>query len=113
MRPRWSFLPLCLAACTGGASADAPPVLQGEVAVDFPPELFVQGVTGTTELQLFVDSTGAVIPDSTRILRSSGTPALDSAALAAVPRLRYAPGQKAGRPAAMPFVQPIQFQPRP
>lgn len=113
MLARWPLLPLLLAGCAGGSSADTPPALQGEVAVEYPPDLYTQGVTGTTELQLFVDSTGGVVPESTRVLRSSGTAALDSAALAAVPRLRYAPGQKAGRPAAMPFVQPIQFQPRP
>jgi protein TonB len=79
----------------------------------YPPDLFVQGVAGTTELQLFVDSAGAVVPESTRIFRSSGTPALDSAALLAVPDLHYAPGTRNGRPAAMPFVQPIHFRPRP
>lgn len=113
MPARWLILPLLLAGCAGGPSADTPPVLQGEVAVEYPPDLFVQGVAGTTELQLFVDTTGTVVPESTRVLSSSGTPALDSAAIAAVPRLRYAPGQRAGRPVAMPFVQPIQFQPRP
>jgi protein TonB len=112
MVSRWPALVL-LTACVGGLSADTPPVLEGEAEVGYPPDLFVQGVTGTTELQLFVDSTGAVIPDSTRILSSSGTPALDSAALAAVPRLRFAPGRRNGRPVAMPFVQPIQFRPGP
>jgi periplasmic protein TonB len=52
-----------------------------------------------------------VVPDSTRVLTSSGVAALDSAALASVPRLRYVPGQRDGRPVAMPFVQPIQFRP--
>jgi TonB family protein len=96
MLPRWPSLALWLAACAGGPAAGY---------------CFAQGVTGTTELQLFVDSTGTVVPDSTRILTSSGVAALDSAALAAVPRLRYVPGQRDGRPVAMPFVQPIQFRP--
>lgn len=113
MLPRWPSLALWLAACAGGSAADTLPVLQGEAEVDYPPDLFAQGVTGTTQLQLFVDSTGAVVPDSTRVLTSSGTPALDSAALAAVPRLRYLPGQRRGRPVPMPFVQPIQFRPGP
>jgi len=113
MPPRWPFLVLWLAACAGDPAADTPPVLQGEADVDYPPDLFVQGVAGTTELQLFVDSTGVVVPDSTRVLTSSGTAALDSAALAAVPRLRYTPGQRNGRAVAMPFVQPIQFRPGP
>lgn len=113
MLPRWPYLAFWLAACAGRPAADTLPVLQGEAEVDYPPDLFAQGVTGTTQLQLFVDSTGAVVPDSTRVLTSSGVPALDSAALAAVPRLRYLPGQRHGRPAPMPFVQPIQFRPGP
>jgi TonB family protein len=113
MLPRWPSLALWLAACAGGSATETLPILQGEAGVDYPPELFVQGVTGTTQLQLFVDSSGAVVPDSTRVLTSSGIPALDSAALAAVPRLRFAPGRRNGRPVAMPFVQPIQFRPGP
>lgn len=82
----------------------------GEPQVDYPPALFEQGVGGTVELRLFVDSTGAVVPDSTRIERSSGQLALDSAALAAAPRLRYTPGTRHGQPVGMPFVQPIHFR---
>lgn len=99
-----------LAAC-GGTAPDQPPALDGAVEVEYPPDLFARGVAGTTELQLFVDSTGAVVSESTRVLRSSGVPALDAAALAAAPRLRYRPGHRDGRPAGMPFVQPIRFQP--
>ena len=82
----------------------------GEPQVEYPPGLFEQGVGGTVQLRLFVDSTGAVVADSTRVEASSGYPALDSAAFAAAPRLRYAPGLRNGKPAAMPFVQPIHFR---
>lgn len=97
-------------ACGPAAVTEQPPLLSGEALVEYPPALFQDGVGGTVELRLFVDSAGGVVPDSTRLERSSGHPALDSAALAAAPRLRYAPGTRAGVPAAMTFVQPIHFR---
>ena len=62
------------------------------------------------QLRLFVDSTGAVVPESTRVLESSGYPALDSAALAGARDLRYAPAKRRGIPVATSFVQPVQFR---
>lgn len=98
------------AACGPAAVTEQPPVLSGEALVEYPPALFQDGVGGTVELRLFVDSAGAVVTDSIRLERSSGYAAFDSAALAAAPRLRYAPGTRAGVPAAMTFVQPIYFR---
>lgn len=109
------LLLLSVTACAraGGASGDgaeSPPVALGEPAVEYPPDVFAQGVSGTVELELFVDSTGRVVPESTGIQRSSGHAALDSAALAAAPRLKYAPGRRDGRPVAMRFLQPVHFR---
>lgn len=78
--------------------------------VQYPPDLFAQRVEGTVVLRLFVDSTGAVNPDSTRIRESSGHPGLDSAALSAVPALRFAPALRNGVPVSTAFEQPIIFQ---
>lgn len=85
-------------------------MLLGEAQVDYPPALFADGVGGTVQLRLFVDTAGLVVPDSVRLEHSSGQPALDSAALAAAPLLRYTPGSRNGVPAAMAFVQPIHFR---
>lgn len=82
----------------------------GEPAVEYPPAIFMQGISGTVELRLYVDSAGQVVPESTTVQRTSGYAALDSAALAASPRLRYAPGRRDGRPVAMMFLQPIHFR---
>jgi protein TonB len=57
-----------------------------------------------------VDDSGRVVAESTRVQESSGYPALDSAALAAVPRLRYAPALRDGRPVATGFMQPFNFR---
>lgn len=91
--------------------AEDPPVAINPVSpVRYPPALLQQGIEGSVLLRLYVDSAGVVIPDSTRIAESSGYPALDSAALAGAPELRFSPALLQGRPIAAPFLQPVQFR---
>ena len=90
---------------------DEPPVaVNPDVPVDYPPALYQQGIEGRVLLKLFVDSTGALVRDSTKVAESSGYPAFDSAAVAAVPRLRFAPGRRDGVAVPMSFSQPIVFR---
>jgi TonB family protein len=97
----------------GGGSArrdDGPVPLDANPPVEYPVSLYQQRVSGTVLLRLFVNDSGRVIPESTRVQESSGYPAFDSAAIAAAPRLRYAPALRGGQPVAAAFVQPIQFR---
>lgn len=90
---------------------DQPPVsLDANPPVEYPPDLYAQGISGSVVLRLFVDAQGTIVTESTRVEESSGYPALDSAALAAAPRLRYAPAIREGRAVAAPFRQPIHFR---
>lgn len=90
---------------------DEPPVpLNADSPVRYPEALAAQRLGGTVLLRLFVDSTGGVVAESTSIQESSGYPALDSAALAAVPEFRYAPALRDGVPVAAPFLQPVTFR---
>jgi TonB family protein len=97
-----------------GGSADAPeqaPVAVNPVSpVEYPAPLLEQGIEGRVLLRLYADSLGRLVPDSTRIAESSGYPALDSAAVAGAPALRYSPALRQGRPAGGPFLQPVHFQ---
>ncbi len=98
-------------AVPGAALRDQPPVpLDVNTPVEYPPDLFAQGIEGTVVLRLFVDEEGVVVADSVRVEESSGQPGLDSAAVAAAPRLRYAPAVRGGNPVAAPFRQPIHFR---
>ena len=90
--------------------AESPVALNGDSPVGYPPALFDQRVEGDVVLRLFVDSTGRLIPESTRIAETSGYPALDSAALAGAPQLRFAPAKRRGIPVATAFLQPIEFR---
>jgi len=97
------------------APVEEPPVAINPVSpVRYPPALLAKGIEGQVLLRLYVDSAGNVIPDSTRLAESSGYPALDSAALAGAPELRFSPALHQGQPIAAPFLQPVQFRaPRP
>ena len=84
--------------------------INGDAPIQYPPRLFDQRVEGDVVLRLFVDSTGRLVPDSSRVAESSGYPALDSAALGGARRLRFAPARKRGVPSATSFLQPIEFR---
>jgi periplasmic protein TonB len=91
--------------------AEEPPVATNPVSpVRYPPALLQQGIEGRVLLRLYVDTAGYLMPDSTRIAESSGYPALDSAALAGSPALRFSPALRQGQPVAALFLQPIQFR---
>jgi TonB family protein len=95
----------------GGARKDEPPVATNpDIPVEYPAALFQQGIEGRVLLRLYVDSTGAIVKDSTRVAESSGYPAFDSAATASAKFLIFAPGRRNGVPVAMSFTQPILFR---
>ena len=111
-----------LAACGGGqppeqapgnnaTPAFEPPVaINPESPVNYPPDLWEQQVEGTVVLRLHLDERGNVVPDSTRVSETSGHPALDSAALTAVPDMRFAPARRDGQPVPATFLQPVHFR---
>jgi TonB family protein len=91
---------------------DEPPVpINANSPAHYPDLLASQRIGGTVLLRLFTDSAGVVVAESTSIQESSGYPALDSAALASVPQLRYAPALRDGIAVAASFLQPFHFRP--
>ncbi len=67
-----------------------------------------RGWQGTVQLTVRVLENGHV--DNIAIEKSSGYPILDKAALNAVSRYRFVPGQKGGRPVAMRVRVPVHFR---
>jgi TonB family protein len=90
--------------------SEAPVAINPDVPIAYPPGLFERKVEGDVTLRLFVDSTGKLIPESTRVAEASGYPALDSAALAGAAALRFAPAKRHGVPVATAFLQPVEFR---
>src|SRR5207247_5962687 len=91
-------------------SEEPPVALNPAPPIQYPPRLFDQRVEGEVVLRLFIDSTGRLAPESTRVAESSGYSGLDSAAVAGAPRLRYAPAKRHGIAISTLFLQPIQFR---
>lgn len=123
MRARIAVGLLVVAACRGPSpesqaqdsqtappESEAPVALNPDVPIAYPPALFEQRVEGDVMLRLFVDSTGKLIPESTRVAEPSGYPALDSAALAGSVALRFAPAKRNGVEVATAFLQPVEFR---
>ncbi|HEY6108266.1 MAG TPA: energy transducer TonB [Gemmatimonadales bacterium] len=95
----------------GSAPAEEPPVaVNADPAVQYPPDLYDRRVEGDVVLRLFVDSSGRLSPESTRVSESSGFAALDSAAVRGASRLRYAPARRHGLPVATAFLQAVEFR---
>ena len=118
-----ALLLLSLFACTGepasenepGADAQPPeyepPVALNPISpVDYPADLFNRRVEGTVLLQLYLRDDGTVVDDSTRIAEGSGNAGLDSAALAGVARMMFAPARRMGIPVETAFLQPVHFR---
>jgi TonB family protein len=120
---RWTRLPrgvqgaaLLLAllgapACGRGDELEQPSPLYGEAPIDYPLDLWDEGVEGTTILRLRVTETGEV--DAAEILDSSGHAGLDSAALAGARELRFQPGRRNGKRVRMWASLPVHFSTRP
>ncbi|HWC73932.1 MAG TPA: energy transducer TonB [Gemmatimonadales bacterium] len=90
--------------------SEPPVALNPDIPIAYPPALYEQRVEGDVTLRLFVDSTGKLIADSTRVAEPSGYPALDSAAIAGSAALQFAPGKRHGIPVATAFLQPVEFR---
>ncbi len=103
-------MPTGVAALSGPQIEGAPVALNAESPVLYPEALLAQRIEGTVLLRLYADSNGMIAAESTRVAESSGYPALDSAALAGAPGLRFAPAVHEGRPVATAFLQPVQFR---
>ena len=89
---------------------DVPVAINSESPFQYPADLYDQGVEGEVRLRLYVDDMGRVHPESTTVASSSGTPALDSAAVRGAALLRFAPAHKDGQPVGAAFYQPVVFR---
>ena len=117
---RVGLLGACLWGCTGDQTSEqtldpprgfeSPVMTNADLAIEYPVELYEQRIEGTVLLHLFVNESGAILPESTRIAEPSGFAELDSAALNSVADFVFAPARRDGTPVATAFLQPIHFQ---
>src|SRR5438270_5611355 len=88
----------------------APVMLNKELPFRYPPALYAQKVQGNVTLRIYIDSNGAVVPDSTRIAETSGFTALDSAAMKGSRELKFEPAKTMGQPVPVSILLPVYFR---
>ena len=95
----------------GGNQPDELPLMTNpELPFRYPVPLFQRRVQGNVLLRLYVDSSGTVIPDSTRVTEPSGELLFDSAAVAGAMQLRFKAARRKGVPIAVVLLYPVHFR---
>ncbi len=87
-----------------------PKMLNAEPPFRVPTEMYERQVQGNVTLRLYVDSTGAIMPESTSVDQSSGYPSLDSAAVRGSEQLRFTPAMRKGKPIGTIVFFPVFFR---
>ncbi len=105
----WAFF--ALLGCGGDQEIEKPSPLYGELPIEYPLELWDQGVEGETLLRVRVTETGSV--DSVEVVETSGHPGLDSAAIKGAWDLQFSPGRKGGKRIPVWARVPVHFSKRP
>jgi TonB family protein len=85
-------------------------MLNKELPFRYPPALYAQKVQGNVTLRIYIDSNGAIVPDSTRIAETSGFTALDSAAMKGSRDLKFEAAKTMGQPVPVSILLPVYFR---
>jgi len=117
MRTRERVLPalvglaLVTLACAEDGPIEQPRPLYGEEPIDYPIDLYDEGVEGEVLLKVRIDATGAV--DSVEIEMSSGHVGLDSAAVRSIVDTEFSPARQNDEFIRAWAHVPIRFSTRP
>jgi TonB family protein len=99
-----------IASAITGAPDVLPTMANRELPFRYPAELYGRRVQGNVTLRLYLDSTGTVIADSTRVEEGSGHAELDSAAINGSRDLRFNPARRRGSAIAVSLLYPVYFR---
>jgi len=92
------------------AADELPEMLNEGSPFYYPESAWNQRIQGNVMLRLHVDASGRPVRDSTTVSRTSGVPALDSAALAGSLKLRFRPARRNGSPLGVSLLFPVHFR---
>ncbi len=87
-----------------------PIMLNKDMPFRYPPALYAEKVQGNVTLRLYVDKTGTVVDDSTRVIESSKVAPLDSAAIKGSRELKFVPAKLRGTPMPVSILFPVYFR---
>ena len=95
---------------TGPRPEVLPRMTNRDLPFRYPAALYSQKVQGNVTLRIYIDSTGKVTPDSTRVVETSGYSALDSAAVRGSRELNFVPARRRGAPMPVSILFPVYFR---
>ena len=98
-------------ACGGDQDVRSPSPLMAGVSIEYPLELWDQGIEGTCLVKVRVNESGGV--DSVLVVESSGHAAFDSAAIRGARALRFRPATKGGKRIDVWATVPVHFSKKP
>jgi protein TonB len=84
------------------------PVVRQTLERNFPPRLRDTGRSGTVGMSFRVDEEG--VPSEFHVVRSSGYPDMDAAAIKVAEAMRFTPATKGGSPVSARVQMPITFR---
>jgi TonB family protein len=104
-----AMIVVAVAACVAEEVAvQEPELIENDSPFRYPIDLWDEGTEGETIVMVRVTPTGGV--DSVYVAESSGYAAFDSAAVSGARELRFVPGRRDDRRAAMWARVPVRFQ---
>ncbi|GMR13672.1 MAG: hypothetical protein BMS9Abin29_1884 [Gemmatimonadota bacterium] len=98
-------------ACGGDQDVQRPSPLMAGVSIEYPLELWDQGIEGECLVKVRVNALGGV--DSAVVVESSGYAAFDSAAIQGARSLRFHPAMKGGKRIEVWAQVPVHFSKKP
>jgi len=105
---------LLLCACGPVAARNVvdslPQIATVAVPFRYPVALYEQRVEGDVTLRVHVDTNGTVVPESLRVVESSGNAQLDAAAMEGAPTLLFRPARLGGRAVPFTVLFPVKFR---
>ena len=100
-----------LAACSSDQEIDSPSPLSASVPIEYPLDLWDQGIEGSSLLRVRVTDVGGV--DSVIVVESSGHAAFDSSAVRGARTLRFSPARRGDKRITVWAHVPVHFSRRP
>jgi protein TonB len=116
-RSRRGSLALCallasgVSACSGDQEIESPSPLSASVPIDYPLDLWDQGVEGSSMLRVRVTDMGDV--DSVVVMESSGYAAFDSSAVRGARTLKFSPARQGDKRIEVWAHVPVHFSKKP
>ena len=97
--------------CSGDQEIESPSPLSASVLIDYPLDLWDQGIEGSSVLKVRVTDLGDV--DSVVVMESSGFVSFDSSAVRGARTLRFSPARRGDKRIEVWANVPVHFSKRP